>query len=157
MGVIGLEKHYGPMLRLLHSRMDQAVTAALEEMELTAAQGHIMGFLKHREEPPCSRDIETAFHLSHPTVSGLLSRLEKKGFIELRTDPLDRRCRRIYLLPKAEECHEVIHRTIMNNEKRLVEGFTPEEQALFAELLQRALTNMGFAPGTHYCKEETTE
>lgn len=149
-----MENHYGPMLRLLHSSMDQAVTAALESMELTSAQGHIMGYLAHCAQPPCPRDIESAFRLSHPTVSGLLQRLEKKGFIQLRTDPKDRRSKRIYRLPKADQCHEVIHRTIQENEKRLMEGFTPEEQALFAALLQRAMANLGYAPGTHFCKEE---
>ena len=73
--------HYGHLLRILHWCTDQSMTNALENMELTAAQGHIMGFLAHRKEPPCPRDIEEEFQLSHPTVSGLLSRLEKKGVI----------------------------------------------------------------------------
>ena len=77
-----MKKHYGPRLKMLHCCTDQAITSSLAEMELTAAQGHIMGFLAHQKEPPCPRDIEEAFQLSHPTVSGLLSRLEKKEFIE---------------------------------------------------------------------------
>jgi len=129
------------------------MTESLEEMELTSAQGHIMGFLAHREEPPCSRDIEENFHLSHPTVSGLLSRLEKKGFIELRTDERDRRCKRIYVLPKGRECHEAMHQNILKTEQRLVAGFTPEEQAQFIAFLQRAITNMGASPWIHH-KEE---
>ena len=131
------------MLRLLHRCTDQTMTAALEAMDLTASQGHIMAFLAHQKTPPCPRDIESELQLSHPTVSGLLSRMEQKGFIELRSDPDDRRCKRIYTLPKGEQCHERMHQTICANEKRIVEGFTPEEQAQFAALLQRAITNMG--------------
>ena len=141
--MIFLTYHYGHMLRILHWCTDQSMTAALESMELTAAQGHIMGFLAHRQEPPCPRDIEAEFQLSHPTVSGLLSRMEQKGFIELRTDPKDRRCKRIYILPKGDECHELMHKTILANEERIVEGFSPEERELFGQLLQRAITNMG--------------
>ena len=133
------------------------MTTALESMELTASQGHIMAFLAHQETPPCPRDIESEFQLSHPTVSGLLSRMEQKGFIELRTDPEDRRCKRIYVLPKGEQCHELMHRTIRENEKRIVEGFTPEEQELFRQLLQRAITNMGGSACRRRHKEETTE
>ena len=145
------------MLRILHWCTDQAMTTALESMELTASQGHIMAFLAHQETPPCPRDIESEFQLSHPTVSGLLSRMEQKGFIELRTDPEDRRCKRIYVLPKGEQCHELMHRTIRENEKRIVEGFTPEEQELFRQLLQRAITNMGGSACRRRHKEETTE
>lgn len=133
------------------------MTNALEEMDLTAAQGHIMGFLSHRKEPPCSRDIEEAFHLSHPTVSGLLARLEKKGFVEFRPDDRDRRCKRIYILPKGMECNEKMRRTIQENEKRIVEGFTPEEQAQFTAFLERAISNMGEVPCNRKHKEETTE
>lgn len=132
------------------------MTNALEKMDLTAAQGHIMGFLAHRKEPPCPRDIEEAFHLSHPTVSGLLSRLEQKGFIELRTDPNDRRCKRIYILPKGKECHELMHNAIVSNEERMVQDFTPEEREQFLSFLQRAISNMGGGPN-HHPKEETTE
>ena len=71
-----MSRHYGHQLRILHWQFDQTVSGALAQMDLTAAQGQIMGFLSHRE-PPCSRDIEEAFQLTHPTVSGLLSRLEK--------------------------------------------------------------------------------
>lgn len=133
------------------------MTHALEKMELTAAQGRIMGHLAHLETAPCPRDLEEEFQLSHPTVSGILSRLEQKGFIELRTDPDDRRCKRIYVLPKGKECQELMHQTIQENERRIVQGFTPEEQEQFAVLLQRAITNMGGNPCHRKHKEETDE
>jgi len=155
--VILLKYHYGHMLRILHWCTDQSVTNALETMELTAAQGHIMGYLAHQSQPPCPRDIEKEFQLSHPTVSGILSRMEQKGFIELRTDPDDRRCKRIYVLSKGKECHDLIHATIQHNEQRIVDGFTPEERELFGQFLQRAITNMGGSPCHRRHKEEPKE
>ena len=130
---------------------------AMESMELTAVQGHIMAYLAHAKQPPCPRDLEAEFHLTHPTVSGILSRLEQKGFLELRTDPEDRRCKRIYVLDKGWQCHEVMHRTIQENERRMTEGFTPEEQALFAGLLRRAIRNMGGDPTPRRFKEDKNE
>lgn len=129
----------------------------MESMDLTAVQGHIMAYLAHAKQPPCPRDLEAEFHLTHPTVSGILSRLEQKGFLELRTDPEDRRCKRIYVLEKGWQCHEVMHRTIQENERRMTEGFTPEEQALFADLLQRAIRNMGGDPTPRRFKEDKQE
>ena len=149
-----MQNHFGRLARILHWCTDQSMTAELEKMELTASQGHIMGFLAHRNAPPCPRDIEQEFNLSHPTVSGLLSRLEQKGFVALRTDPEDRRCKRIYILPKGQECHERMHQTISRNEERMVQGFTPEEKAMFADLLTRAIENMGGNPCPRKHKEE---
>ena len=150
-----MPKHYGHMLRVLHWCTDQTMTGALAQMDLTAAQGHIMGYLAHSPNPPCSRDIEEAFQLSHPTVSGLLSRLEKKGFIEFRPDEQDRRCKRIHMLPKGQACIELMHRTIRENEERIVQGFSDAEKAQFASLLERAISNMGGSPCQRKLKEES--
>ena len=155
--MIPLKPHYGFLVRILHWCSSNAMDNAMEALELTGAQGHIMAYLAHAKTPPCPRDLEAEFHLTHPTVSGLLSRLEQKGFIELRTDPEDRRVKRIYVLEKGHKCHEVMHNTILQNEQRMVKGFTPEEQELFSDLLQRAIRNMGGDPTPRRFKEEPKE
>lgn len=149
-----MSPHFGRLARTLHRCTDQVMNAELEKMDLTAAQGHIMGYLAHTKHPPCPRDIEEEFHLSHPTVSGLLSRLEQKDFIRLETDPEDRRVKRIYVQPKGEECHDRMHRVILANELRMVQGFTQEEKEAFALLLSRAIENMGGSPCPQKHKEE---
>lgn len=127
---------------------------ALMRMDLTAAQGRIIGYLAHHPDAPCARDIEEAFQLSHPTVSGLLSRMERKGFLEFSPDPRDHRCKRIYLLPRGRDCHIRIAQTIVETEQTMVSGFSPEEQAQFAAFLNRAIINMGGSPYTPFSKEE---
>ena len=151
--MIILRTRYGHYTRILHWCTDQAITTALAQMDLTASQGRIMGFLAHQDQPPCSRDIEEVFHMSHPTVSGLLSRLEKKGFIEFCPDEADRRVKRIFILPKGRECLELMHDTIRQIESQMVQDFTPEEQEQFSDLLIRAIRNMG-GTNCHRHKEE---
>ena len=150
-----MPKLYGHYIRVLHWCTDQVITHALAQMDLTAAQGPILGYLSRRKTPPCSRDIEEEFHLSHPTVSGLLSRLEKKGFIEFRADPEDRRCKRIYILEKGHLCHDRIRQAICESESQMLQGFTDEEQALFSTFLQRAIANMGGSPCRRKHEEES--
>ena len=132
---------FGHYVRILHWCTDQRMTHALAEMELTASQGPILGFISHRKTPPCARDIEEAFHLSHPTVSGLLARLEKKGFIEFFPDEADRRCKRIGLQNKGQQCIAIMHRTIEENERVMVQGFTEEERDQYADFLERIRKN----------------
>ena len=149
-----MKKHYGHRIRILHHAMDQTMTSALESMELTAAQGRIMGYITRRKSPPCARDIEDEFCLSHPTVSGILSRLEKKGFIEFRSDEQDKRCKRIHMLAKGKECTQLMYQTICNNEEKMVTDFSQEERDLFSALLDRAITNLGINPICPRNKEE---
>ena len=152
-----MPKLYGHYIRVLHWCTDQIITNALAQMDLTAAQGPILGYLSRRKTPPCSRDIEEEFHLSHPTVSGLLSRLEKKGFIEFRPDESDRRCKRIFILEKGRQCHDRIRQAIRESEAQMLQGFTEEEQELFSGFLKRAITNMGGSPCRRKHKEESEE
>ena len=89
--------------------------------------------------------------LKIPDTEKKAEKRKKKDFIQLRPDEHDRRCKRIHVLPKGKECMENMHQVIQNNEKRLVEGFTAEEQALFADFLNRAIANMGASP----CRKQT--
>jgi len=143
---------FGRIFRSLDCALGQRMNQALSGMELTFSQGHIMGYLAHRDEPPCAKDIEDRFHLSHPTVSGLLARLEKKEFIALREDPEDRRRKLVYILPKGYECIETMDAVIQSGDKKIVEGFTPGEEQQFREYLFRALHNV--SPGFDIKKEE---
>ena len=149
--------HYGYMLRVLHSKTSQMVTQDLASMELTSSQGHIMGFISMCPQAPCAKDIEENLKMSHPTVSGILSRLEKKGFLELRADPADRRCKRIYILPKGDACNETMRNTIDGFEQKIVKGFSETDKQQFTLLLTRAMRNLSDNPDFQFEKEEPKE
>ncbi len=141
---------FGLLFRSLDCALRQSMDLALSDMDLTFAQGHIMGFLARCNTPPCAKDIEDRFQLSHPTVSGLLARLEKKEFIAQRPDPQDRRRKLIYILPKGQHCNETMYAVILHGDKKLLEGFSQEEADRFRQYLLRALRNVApdFQPET---------
>ena len=141
-GVIKTQEHLGHSFKKLHFLLEQTINQRLMELDLTTAQGHTIGYVTHAKEPPCARDIDTAFGLSHATVSGILSRLEAKGFIEQRPDPDDRRIKRIYLLEKGHACSQAIARHIRETERTMAEGFSQEELAQFRSFLKRAIDNL---------------
>ena len=146
---------YGHSIRVLHWAVDQTMSAILSELDLTASQGRILAFIAHTPQPPCPRDLEEAFQLSHPTISGILSRLEKKGFIAITPDSSDRRCKRIQLEQKGKACLARMEETITTTERRMVEQFTEEEKQQFADFLNRAILNMGGTTCRPLYKEES--
>lgn len=132
----------GPLIRALHCCHSQTMNNALAAVDLTSSQGHIMGYLATHKVPPCPKDLEEEFHQTHATVSGLLSRLERKEFIELRPDENDRRCKRIYIQPKGWQCNKDMYQIILSSEERMMQGFTEEEKLQFESYLKRAIDNM---------------
>ena len=125
--MIETAKHLGHSFKKLHFLLEQAVNQRLLELDLTSAQGHVIGFLRHSKEPPCAKDMETAYGLSHATVSGILSRMEAKGFISQEPDPHDRRVKRLYLKDRGLACSESIWHHIEEIERSMTADFTPEE------------------------------
>ena len=135
-------RHMSRYFKVMQIRMEHQLNRKLQELDLTSAQGHIIGYLAHTPEAPCARDLEQFFGLSHPTVSGLLSRMETKGFIEVRPDEQDRRVKRLFLPEKGMACSRQIQECFEENERQMLQGFTPEETELFRALLSRAVKNM---------------
>ena len=140
--MIATNEHLGRSFKRLHFLLEQAINQRLVELDLTSAQGHVIGYLAHSPAPPCARDIETAFGLSHATVSGILSRMEAKGFIEVRPDPVDRRIKRICLLEKGQACSQQISQHIRDTERAMADGFSAQELELLRGFLHRAIGNL---------------
>lgn len=144
----------GPRVKQLKTLTDHYLRHVFEELELTPTQSRILGYLITRQtQPCCPRDVEETFSLTHPTVSGILSRLEEKGFVTFRTDGNDRRCKRIEPTEKARVVHAQVIDAFDRMEAQMMEGFAPEEWEQFSVLLNRVICNLGGAP-CHFPKEE---
>ena len=88
------------------------------------------------------KDLEKRFHLTHPTVSGVLQRLEAKNFIIIEPDKADRRCKRIRLTDRARRCDEAVGQAFETLEQRMCAGMTEAEQQTLRRLLDLAAENL---------------
>lgn len=83
----------------------QQLDELLREKELTGVQFGVLGQLGRLEHSGCveisQRDLENASHVTHPTMTEILKRLEKKDFIRCRPSESDRRCKLISSTEKA--------------------------------------------------------
>ena len=114
----------------------------LKKIDLTQSQADVIVLLAHESEKVFrQRDIERALNYSNPTVTGLINRLEQKGFIVRRIDPEDSRARIISLTDKALQIIEEIYESIRQTEKMLLEGFSEEEVELLQPLMSRIAKN----------------
>lgn len=134
---------YGAKIKQLSTAFERAINFSLSQTGLTYAQGKLLGYLGHHMGGPVyAKDLEQHFHLTHPTVSGLLQRLEAKGFIAIQPETLDRRCKRIELTSQALENQARVRAMGDALDQLLVKGFTPQEQEQFWQLLSRAAENV---------------
>lgn len=136
-------RHLGMRVRILSKTIKQGIDQKLTTLDLTGQQSFVLRFLSERQgEPVYPKDIEKRFDLTHPTVSGILQRLEAKGFLCSQWDETDRRCKRVTLTPKGLECQKEIGRYIQYMERTMVSGMTQEECETFLRLLEQAYRNI---------------
>ena len=119
----------------------------LKQIDLTQSQADVIVLLAHESDKVFrQRDIERALNYSNPTVTGLINRLEQKGFIVRRVDTEDSRARIISLTDKALHIIEEIYESIRQTEQMLLDGFSEEEiqtlQPLMARLANNALRHV---------------
>jgi len=142
----------GPRLRLLNQAIAQDMDRTVTALDLTGTQSFVLRYLSmHRGEVVYPKNIEKQFCLTHPTVSGILQRLEAKGFITMLPDPADRRCRRVELTEKAEQCQQEIYQHIREMEKRMLAGMSGDEVETLVRLLDQATKNLAETPAKEEC------
>ena len=88
------------------------------------------------------RDIEEHFHISNPTVTGILNRLEQKGFIERKLNQKDKRVRAIVLTQKEQDLHEDIVKQIRTMESRFGNVLGDEKKVQLLEILKELAENL---------------
>ena len=83
------------------------------------------------------RDIEKAYSMTNPTVTGILQNLEKNNWIERVENPNDARSKLIKLTNKALKQNEELYDLGENLEKRFIKGLNKAEQEQLNELLNK--------------------
>ncbi len=82
-----------------------------------------------------------------PTVTNMLSRMERAGLLERCRDPKDARCTRVHLTEKGRELREPVERRWEAVQERAFAGITAEEEVHLGGLLARIHDNLTREPG----------
>jgi DNA-binding MarR family transcriptional regulator len=106
----------------------------MESIGLYKAQGFALLFLSHYEGVP-QTEVARALHLSPASVTNMLQRMERDGWVERRPDPDDQRVSRVYLTKRARALQEEAATTFRELEQEVTSALTPEEQAELQKLL----------------------
>ena len=136
----------GEYFKLVNLEIISKVDAALRPLDLTCAQSDLLLFLKeHEQDETTIQDIGEHFHLKHPTIVGIIHRLESKGFVETTVSTRDRRCRIVHLTEKYTEVHRVMSEMRQTLDSCSSQGFSDEELLLLRQFLQRIYRNLSQA------------
>ena len=132
----------GFLFKQINNVYEKEFNNRLRKLGITSSQCEVLDFLlQSSKDQVTQRDIERALNLKNPTVTGLLKRLDEKGFILSVPSGKDKRCKNIYLTEKAYDIQKrmEVHRKKLD--KMLTLGMTEKEAEALYRMLNRVLYN----------------
>lgn len=133
----------GYLFKTLSDRIQASVDRSLAELGLTFSQVQLLELLMGREAALSPSDLEERLGVSQPTVTGLVKRLEAKGFLRTGVDPTDRRRRIVRITSEGRAVMDEALEQRVAHMSRLLEGLTEAQVAQLRELLVGLIGNLG--------------
>ena len=133
----------GIKFKKIHNIMGNVFNKEVQKLELTRSQMEVMVYLiKSKDKYISGKDIENFFDLTNPTVSGILNRLETKGFITRETSKTDARTKYIKVTEKAINAKKGSMKVINDIKKKMFEGVTEKEILILNRIVEKMINNI---------------
>ncbi len=133
----------GFMIKQVNNVYEKDLNERLRMIGITASQCAVLDFLFHTSKEEVSqRDVERALNLKNPTVTGLLKRLDEKGYILCVPNANDKRKKNIYLTEKAYDIQRRMESDRRKLDRELTRGMTKREVAALRKNLEKLLYNI---------------
>lgn len=130
------DKHVGYMLKSINDKLKANADADLKRHDLTMSQTRVLVFLNSKNGAATQKEIEDFLGVSHPTVVGLVARMEQNGFLTSSYNKGDSRSKTVSLTQRALSLSREMEETVNANEKNMLKSLSAEE----IESLKRMLT-----------------
>ena len=121
----------------------------LDGIGLRHAQGMIL-FHLWRQDGIAQNVLAQALHITPPTATNTLQRMERDGWIERRRDATDQRVVRVYLTAKASALREEVRASFRDLDQELTSMLTEKECGILMgsllkvrHLLSEGVTDIG--------------
>ncbi len=109
---------------------------------LTFTQSQVLRFLEENGGKATQQQLQKKMNVSHPTMVGIIQRLEKNGFVEVTTDEEDRRFKVVHLTGKQEVLKTDLKNKKEEIDRKMYADITDEEADQLISLLTRLHENV---------------
>lgn len=105
---------------------------------LVPSHGDILVCL-YKNSKMTMKDIANCIHRTKPTVTVLIDKLEKLGYLKREASDEDSRCKYIVLTQKGKDFQSTFEKISKDLNEMLYKNLSPEESELIEKLLRKVL------------------
>ena len=135
-------REIGYLIKRINDKLKVKADADLKSHELTLTQSRVLAFLNSEDGQATQKEIEDFLEVSHPTVVGLVSRMEQNGFVTTWFDPENRRNKIVQLTESSRKIGADLDRTIQEQEKSMLKGLSQGQISELARMLTLIYKNL---------------
>ena len=129
-----MKNDVGYLIKRINDTLAARADAELKHFNLTMSQCRVFLYLSSRGGQATQKEIEIFLDVAHPTVVGLVSRMEQNGYVTCWPCE-DGRNKYVKLTPQAEAIDKDMQRNQLENEERLLAPLSPEDRERLRDLL----------------------
>lgn len=133
----------GCLLKMITDKIKIQADANLAQHDLTLTQSRVLGYLARNGGTATQKEIEGFLQVSHPTVAGVIGRMEQNGFVRCWLDPADKRSKIVCQTERAAGIAQDMHAAIQATEQQMLRSLTPDEIAALESALRTIYANLG--------------
>lgn len=133
----------GCLSKMITDKIKIQADANLAQHDLTLTQSRVLGYLAQNGGMATQKEIEGFLQVSHPTVAGVIGRMEQKGFVSCRPDPADKRSKIVCQTERAAAIAQDMHATIQATEQQMLRSLTPKQIAALEDALRTIYADLG--------------
>ncbi len=137
-----LKRDIGYLIKNINDKLKIKADADLKHYNLTLAQSRVFAFLHSNGGQATQKEIEVFLGVSHPTVVGIVSRMEQNGHVISRIDEHDKRNKIVMLTEAAEALGMDMEHNISANEQKMLASLSDEDARRLRELLLVVCKNL---------------
>ncbi|MCD8009319.1 MAG: MarR family transcriptional regulator [Lachnospiraceae bacterium] len=140
MDIHGLNRAVSFWIKQVDLRIDRGVQHALAAHDLTSTQLKVLVLLyTHPEQVFRQKDLERELQLTNPTVTGILSNMERRGLIRRVKNPQDGRSKVVELTERSHQLKDELMAFAEDFEEKLTEKLSVPEREQLIALLKKLL------------------
>lgn len=117
----------GYLIKQITDKLKVSVDASLKTRNLTLAQARVLEYISDKGGKVTQKAIEEYLDVSHPTVVGIVTRMEKNGYLVCYVDREDKRNKIVELTEQAVRISHEIQGERIAQEEKILTGLTEED------------------------------
>ena len=137
-----LERDIGYLIKNIHDKLKMKADADLKQYNLTLAQSRVFAFLHNNGGQATQKEIEVFLEVSHPTVVGIVSRMEQNGHVTSWIDDQDKRNKIVKLTEAAKALGIDMEHDISANEQKMLSSLSEADIEHLREMLAAIYKNL---------------